>query len=136
MDTTAVLVVKCWDEMLDAIHVESLALKQTVEDQGVGAYEFWGARGTDVQWVAFLEGDREVSFDVTELGMGEDSFIQVQGKRSLTFGGCDGEHSGRCKRHCVEWEAEYVYRLVKVEYVNKHDNNGTRTIVTYEVEGK
>jgi hypothetical protein len=90
-------------------------------DNGIGPYEFWGAKGVDVRWCAEVD-EGAILVDVTDLGV-----IPVTGRGSCTAGGCDGEHRGPCNQHCWEAEVEFTITLTQVKWVEK------RLIAWYEI---
>lgn len=90
-------------------------------DNGIGSYEFWGAKGVDVQWCAEVD-EGEFLVDVTNLGV-----IPTTGHGSCRAGGCDGEHRGSCNQHCWEASVEFTITLTQVKWVEK------RLIAFYDV---
>lgn len=86
------------------------------EDSGIGSYEYWGSKGTDVQWGLTCEQDSiVVEFPSSA------EVIPISGKATHTHGGCDGEHSGRCGRDCNEASVEVKISLISVTYSIKED---------------
>lgn len=77
-------------------------------DNGIGPYEYWGARGVHVDWCYEVEHTRVV-VDVTDCAV-----IPKTGKAKTTIGGCDGEHRGPCKLCCQEVEVTYKITLHRV----------------------
>ncbi len=77
-----------------------------IVDNGIGAYEFCGHRGTHVQ--LGVELDEVLKVDVTDDDEIENTI------HGTVRGGCDGEHAGRCNRSCIEFEVDYVGKLDRV----------------------
>lgn len=83
-------------------------------DIGIGAYEFWGFRGHDSRMAVEVE---DVPIVVLRL-KGLDHVVPVPTKTlTLSYGGggCDGEHPGRCRAACAEWEASIEWKVVHQE---------------------
>jgi hypothetical protein len=80
-----------------------------MEDQGIGAYEYWGFKGRDVRMVAVAEPDPFV-VRFPGLAVRPDLAGPWEPMRvTYTRGGCDGEHSGRCRPCCAEIEVAVVW---------------------------
>lgn len=84
-----------------------------IEDVGIGAYEYWGARGFDSRLAHTAEATTVVirlkGVD-HEVPLSEDPI-----KLSYSGGGCDGEHPGRCRACCAEWEVDFAWKAVYQE---------------------
>lgn len=118
----------------DADALRELATDVKVEvsivDNGIGHYEYWGAPGFDSRPEAELQNDP--SFQVCFSGPlppeddREDAMPSVH--TSVTRGGCDGEHSGKCRESCKEYELDLYWRPSILE----SDEEGT--LVEYTAE--
>lgn len=91
-------------------------------DNGIGAYEYWGAKGVDVRW-EFEISDQEYCVDLTSLGL-----VPATARGTFKSGGCDGEHRGRCTRACWEIEVGFTATLSRIKWVNH------RLLAWYTVE--
>jgi hypothetical protein len=75
-------------------------------DNGIGPYEYWGDRGVHHDWGVELDIE---SIDVRILEAPSDAVMPEELRLSYSGGGCDGEHRGRCKPCCREWEVDVVW---------------------------
>lgn len=109
-----------WDEGLDADAMGDLlwdTLKSgspsgSLMDHGIGAYEFWGARGYDSQYGYEIE---DASTVICLKGIGHEVPLPEKIVIGYEGGGCDGEHGGRCRAYCHEWEVDVAWTGVYQE---------------------
>ena len=126
------------DDLSDAIH-DFVNDNSGWEDQGIGSYEFWGARGNDTRWVYCLQND---SMKVCINDYSDDTLpYNITVKAS--GGGCSGEHEGHCNKSCIEWEMEVIALLLEVktevEFITNDKGNRIRKetkVATYSLEMK
>lgn len=81
-----------------------------IEDVGIGAYEYWGFRGVDSR----IAHTAEATTVVIRL-KGVDHEVPLFDepiKLNYSGGGCDGEHPGRCRACCAEWEVAFAWKAV------------------------
>lgn len=79
------------------------------EDHGIGSYEYWGAHGVHHDFGYTIEGALAVvKFKGVDFTLSFPNAI----KTSHSGGGCDGEHRGRCRAACAEWEADVSWKSV------------------------
>lgn len=89
-------------------------------DHGIGSYEYWGFRGVDTDIQPEVETDAfTVKFPV-EMTEEDEEFLGDEAipptvTISITVGGCDGEHRGRCRPSCKEHHVELVWKAGKPE---------------------
>ena len=74
---------------------------------GIGAYECHGYRGYDSgSTIAYLKRDSNMRIHV----IGENWTVHTPEimnlSRTITVGGCDGDHAGRCRNDCGKFEIE------------------------------
>lgn len=91
-------------------------------DNGIGPYEYWGARGVHHDWCVELE---EARVQVQYTTDNEEIPVQCNG---VYENGCDGEHKGPCRPCCREITAAWRARLVGVEW------NEKGVLATYDIE--
>jgi hypothetical protein len=113
---------KEWDEGLNGQAVLDI-LNDTLADEeieggwtdvGIGAYEYWGFRGTDSRMAVEVSDIPRVIIRLK----GRDHVVPLPDKKlkmSYSGGGCDGEHSGRCRGPCAEWDATIEWEVVHQE---------------------
>ncbi len=94
-------------------------------DQGFGRYEYWGATGYHTDWHVDAE---DAYVDLTIKGAPQNVVLPEIPVRH-DGGGCDGEHNGRCKALCWEWELDLLWK----PKIIKRLDNGTLEVV-YEGE--
>lgn len=93
-----------------------------IGNDGIGSYEYWGNKETDNSYSAELQ-ESEITVAL------EDSLIlPISGTASKTVGGCDGEHPGRCKPSCTEYEVTIELSLKSA----KKEKN--QILATYDVK--
>ena len=121
-DTKEVVWEKEWDEGLDGSAVGDIVHDELCDaeveggwtDVGIGAYEYWGARGYDSRMAVEVS---DVPTVVVRL-KGRDHVVPLPDKPiKVTYsgGGCDGEHPGRCRSACAEWDATVEWKVVHQE---------------------
>ena len=100
-----------------------------LEDVGIGAYEYWGFSGRDTRIAAVAE---PVPVTVRVAGLAErpDLAECLAQPVYVTYrsGGCDGDHSGRCRPCCAETEVTVAWRAAKRE------TRGSDVFVVFEGE--
>lgn len=95
----------------------------TVSDESFD-YEYGSQVGVHRQYGYHVDGD-DVIFRVAS---GEDEWEpEPEYNFKRTIGGCDGAHSGRCRKYCAEHEVEVTWRMVSF---SEPDQNGYR-LLTY-----
>lgn len=77
-------------------------------DVGIGSYEYWGFRGYDSRLAVEIDA---ADTEIRVLEAPSDATLPETIKVTYSGGGCDGEHSGRCKPCCTPWEAEVAWHL-------------------------
>jgi len=102
------------------------ALSHQIVDNGIGSYEFWGARGFDSRKEPELQ---ECHVWVQVTGHDDYDMIPARGRSSYEGGGCDGEHKGPCKDACTEVEVEFSIDLCDVAWTKECD-----LLLCYNVE--
>lgn len=86
----------------------------SVEDVGIGNYEYWGARGYDSHLTLCVEGQCVIRFPVTPPDPDDGDptpTISVE----VVEGGCDGDHYGRCDSRCKEFRTDVEWKAVSQE---------------------
>jgi hypothetical protein len=101
-------------------------LSHKIVDHGIGAYEYWGARGVDVRKEPEIQ-QTEVWVQVT--GVDDYDMIPARGKTFYSGGGCDGEHRGSCGDACAEVEVDFSIDLCDVAWTKECD-----LLLCYNVE--
>jgi hypothetical protein len=117
MDNPATFIPTTLDKVEQAI-LEEVSGNSRITDFGIGAYEYWGAKGFDSQIGVEIDTD-SVSVDVTGL----DVIVPNEFKLTLTLGGGgDPEgclergrtNCGGCKS-CTEYEKDFTAVLKGLE---------------------
>lgn len=94
--TQIIPLVRDFDELQDRVREAVREGGFSIVDQG-----FNHAFGTHHQWGAEWQGS-DLEFVVLVPEKGDDEPFTIK----RTVGGCDGEHRGRCKPCCEEYEVE------------------------------
>lgn len=112
--------------------VDADTLKYSVENDGIGSYEFCGARSYD-HGRNYGVIDTDLSFEIACPFTSNDDVneaiadIKKYISRMFESGGCTDEHSGRCGDAC----AEYV---VEVGVVDVHTSVSDDGLVVFSIE--
>lgn len=108
MKTQMFPLVRDFDELQDKVKEAVQKGGFSVVDNGF-AHEF----GTKHEWGAEYSGAVEMKFIVLHPDEGDDGPFRWTERT----GGCDGEHPGRCKAVCDEYEVELIASITYLEPV-------------------
>jgi hypothetical protein len=90
-------------------------LTHTWEDCGIGSYEYWGAKGNDVNWQPILTETVTVFFPT------DCPVIPIKVTGHYEGGGCPGEDAPRhrCGHQCQDVDIDFEAVLITVKPVHQ-----------------
>jgi hypothetical protein len=113
-----------WDEELleeDLVELIADVISETAQldvrwvDEGIGGYEYWGARGVDVNWCTEVDEDSHAIIAIP----GAPANLPLPEVQTVeSGGGCDGDHNGRCRACCQPWHVDITW---KPDHHERHD---------------
>lgn len=91
---------------LDANDLWRQVTEETEKRLSIADESFDHEFGTERQYGVSYDGPPELHYIILHPADLPDHF-----RRTFRFGGCDGEHRGRCRLHCREVEAEFFFTV-------------------------